>query len=136
MDATLRHDAGRRVLPVLVLVLLATMLAACGTTALSPSAPAGQAVPTAAAARPAGQPPQTASATKPAGPSAPAVAAPAKPSSSVEVDREQIAREATWAPGQLQAHVEKHGSEGPWPTEAAFDASARETIRIGTVFTY
>jgi pyocin large subunit-like protein len=63
-------------------------------------------------------------------------AAPVKPGGTVEVDRETIAREVTWAPGQLQAHFEKHGREGPWASEAAYDASARETIRIGTVFTY
>jgi len=60
----------------------------------------------------------------------------ARPSGAVQVDRERIAREATWAPGQLRAHVEKHGREGPWASEADFDASARETIRIGTAFTY
>ena len=65
-----------------------------------------------------------------------AASAPAKPAGSVEVDRERIAREATWAPGQLRAHVEKHGKEGPWASEAEYDASARETIRIGTAFTY
>jgi pyocin large subunit-like protein len=59
-----------------------------------------------------------------------------KPSGSVEVDRERIAREATWAPGQLREHLEKHGREGPWSSEADFDASARETIRTGTAFTY
>jgi pyocin large subunit-like protein len=65
--------------------------------------------------------------------------APAKPAGSadrVDVDRERIAREATWAPGQLRAHFEKHGKEGPWASESQFDASARETIRIGTPFTY
>ena len=60
----------------------------------------------------------------------------AKPGGSLEVDRETIAREATWAPGQLRAHFEKHGNEGPWASESALDASARETIKIGTVFTY
>ncbi|HZO25604.1 MAG TPA: hypothetical protein VFH48_06370 [Chloroflexota bacterium] len=66
----------------------------------------------------------------------PAASAPAKPAGSVEVDREKIAREATWAPGQLRAHVDKHGREGPWASEAEYDASARETIRIGSAFTY
>src|SRR5262245_51703370 len=65
-----------------------------------------------------------------------AVSAPTKPGGSVEVDRERIAREAAWAPGQLKAHVDKHGREGPWASEAEYDASARETIRIGTSFTY
>jgi len=63
-------------------------------------------------------------------------AAPEKPAGSVDVDRERIARDATWAPGQLQDHFEKHGREGPWASEADYDASARETIRIGTIFTY
>ena len=66
----------------------------------------------------------------------PAASAPAKSAGSVEVDREKIAREATWAPGQLRAHVDKHGREGPWASEAEYDASARETIRIGSAFTY
>lgn|SRR5687768_6808886 len=64
------------------------------------------------------------------------VSAPAKPAGSVEVDRERIAREATWAPGQLRAHTEKHGREGPWSSEVEYDASARETVKIGTAFTY
>ena len=66
----------------------------------------------------------------------PAASAPAKPAGSVDVDRERIAREATWAPGQLRAHIDKHGREGPWASEADYDASARETITIGTAFTY
>jgi pyocin large subunit-like protein len=65
-----------------------------------------------------------------------AASAPMKAGGSVEVDRERIAREAAWAPGQLEAHVEKHGREGPWASESEYDASARETIRIGTSFTY
>jgi hypothetical protein len=65
-----------------------------------------------------------------------AASAPAKPGGSVEVDRERIAREATWAPGQLRAHFEKHGNEGPWASESDYDASARETVRVGTAFTY
>ena len=65
-----------------------------------------------------------------------AAASPAKPGGAVEVDRERIARDATWASGQLRAHVDKHGREGPWASEAEYDASARDTIRIGTAFTY
>jgi pyocin large subunit-like protein len=49
---------------------------------------------------------------------------------------ERLAREATWAPGQLQAHFDKHGQEGPSPSAEAYDASARETIRLGREFTY
>ncbi len=59
-----------------------------------------------------------------------------KPGGSVEVDRERIAREATWAPGHLRSHVQKHGREGPWASEAEYDAAAREAIRLGTAFTY
>jgi pyocin large subunit-like protein len=65
-----------------------------------------------------------------------AASAPTKPAGAVEVDRERIAREATWAPGQLRSHFAKHGKEMPWHSEAEYDASARETIRIGTTFTY
>ena len=65
-----------------------------------------------------------------------AASAPAKPAGSVEVDRERTAREATWAPGQLQEHFEKHGREGPWASESVYDSAARETIRLGTAFTY
>lgn len=63
-------------------------------------------------------------------------AAPAKPGGTVEADRERIAREATWASGQLREHFQKHGQEGPWPSAEAYDASARETVRIGFAFTY
>jgi hypothetical protein len=63
-------------------------------------------------------------------------AAPAKPAGAVDVDRERIASQATWAPGQLREHFEKHGREGPWASESAYDAAARETIQIGTAFTY
>ena len=62
--------------------------------------------------------------------------APTKPGGTVEVDRERIAREATWAPGQLREHFAKHGKEGPWASESEYDAAARETIRSGTAFTY
>jgi hypothetical protein len=60
----------------------------------------------------------------------------ARPAGTVDVNREQTAREATWAPGQRQEHFQKHGREGPWSTIDAYDASARETIRIGFAFTY
>jgi len=60
----------------------------------------------------------------------------ARSAGTVDVDREQIARQATWAPGQLQEHFQKHGREGPWSTIEAYDASAREAIRIGVAFTY
>jgi hypothetical protein len=60
----------------------------------------------------------------------------AGPGGTVEVDRERIARQATWASGQLQEHFQKHGQEGPWSTIEAYDASAREAIRMGVAFTY
>jgi pyocin large subunit-like protein len=72
----------------------------------------------------------------PSGQAAPASAAAPKAGSSLDVDRERIAREAAWAPGQLRAHVDKHGREGPWASESEYDASARETIRIGAAFAY
>src|SRR5215212_7912669 len=109
MQHQTRRGAPRPVWLVLVLVLLAGTVVAWR---------AGS-VPWPASTE---QPASTSAATKPAGP--------------VQVDRERIAREATWAPGQLRAHVEKHGREGPWSSEADFDASARETIRIGTAFSY
>lgn len=59
-----------------------------------------------------------------------------KPGDTLEVDREKIAVNATWSPGQLTAHFQKHGREMPWASESVYDASARETIRTGTPFTY
>lgn len=44
--------------------------------------------------------------------------------------------EAGWAPGQLQAHFEKHGREGPYRAVDEYDRAARETIRGGAMFTY
>ena len=52
-----------------------------------------------------------------------------------DVDRERLAQ-ATWAPGQLDAHFEKHCGEGPYRSVTEYDAAARETIRIGAFFTY
>lgn len=52
-----------------------------------------------------------------------------------DVDRERYL-EATWAPGQLEAHFEKHGREGPYRTAAEYDGAVRETIRRGVYFTY
>ena len=51
-------------------------------------------------------------------------------------EAERIARNATWSPGQLQAHFAKHGREGPYATAEAYDGGARETIRSGREFTY
>ena len=72
--------------------------------------------------------------TKPARSSA--AASPAKPAGTVDVDREKIAREATWTPGQLQSHFDRHGNEGPWASESVYDASARETVKTGASFSY
>ena len=108
--------SGLVLLRCLLLGLLGAALVACGGPPPAPAAvqeareaPAGQAVP-------------------------PAEAAPAAPARSAAA--EQIARSATWSPGQLQAHFAKHGREGPYATTAAFDASAREAIRVGQEFTY
>jgi hypothetical protein len=60
----------------------------------------------------------------------------AQPDTPADVDRARIAREATWTPGQLRSHFEKHGNEGPWASESVYDASARETVTLGAVFTY
>jgi len=107
-----------RAVTLLAMLVVLVALAACRSASVSsaPAPPASE------------QPGRTAKAT-----SAPVREKPAAP---VDVDRERIAREATWAPGQLQAHFEKHGREGPWTSEAAYDASARETIQIGALFTY
>jgi pyocin large subunit-like protein len=54
----------------------------------------------------------------------------------VSAEAARIASQATWASGQLQAHFQKHGREGPHATAAAYDASARDTIRTGRAFRY
>jgi pyocin large subunit-like protein len=149
---TRRGSPWRAVLTVLALVLLVAVVALIGlrggTVASQAPGPAAQTPPRATAhatVAPSGRAIATATAPAALGAtsrptaapaSAPAPAKPAAPSGPAEVDRERIAREATWTPGQLQAHFEKHGREGPWSSEADFDASARETIRIGTLFTY
>jgi hypothetical protein len=53
-----------------------------------------------------------------------------------DAQTERVARQATWASGQLRAHFEKHGREGNHRTAEAYDSSARETIRVGRQFTY
>ncbi len=61
--------------------------------------------------------------------------APAAPASVVSAsDRESYAAQASWAPGQLQAHFQKH-PEG-YRTVEEYDRGARDTIRKGTAFTY
>ncbi len=50
------------------------------------------------------------------------------------VERERYATEARWAPGQLEAHFQKH-PEG-YSSIQDYDRGARETIRIGVAFTY
>jgi hypothetical protein len=138
------HRPGTRGLLLLAALLTFLLLGGCrgaiaGQAASTPSRPAAE-QPTAVASKPAATQPTGAS-SKPAGERtvAPASSKPASQggsSGSVEVDRERIARDATWAPGQLQAHFEKHGTEGPWASESAYDASAREVIRVGTLLTY
>jgi hypothetical protein len=138
-----RGSAGRTALTVLALVLLVAAVVLVGLRGGTPGSQGPQ--PTAHATprmtERATSTPAKPSSGQPAQPTPPAASGTARvkpPGStiSVEVDRDWIAREATWAPGQLQAHFEKHGREGPWASEADFDASARETIRIGTLFTY
>ncbi|CAA9290407.1 MAG: hypothetical protein AVDCRST_MAG77-4670 [uncultured Chloroflexi bacterium] len=51
-------------------------------------------------------------------------------------DLERIAQDATWAPGSLREHFQKHGREGPYSSADLYDAAARETIRQGTPFHY
>jgi pyocin large subunit-like protein len=138
-----RGSPGRAVLTAVALVLLVAVLALMGLRGgtLASQAPQPTAQATARATARATSTQAKPSAGQPGQPAPPVAssAARAKPpgsTSSIEVDRDRIAREATWAPGQLQAHFEKHGREGPWASEADFDASAREVIRIGTLFTY
>jgi len=105
-------------------MLLLVVLGGCRATTVGEAATAPS--PTAAV------PPATAAPARPT--SAPA---PPKPAGAVvEVDREAIADQATWSPGQLTAHFQKHGREMPWASESVYDASARETVRIGAAFTY
>lgn len=51
-------------------------------------------------------------------------------------ERQQWARAAVWAPGQLEAHFRKHGPEGPYSSVAEYDRAARENIIEGTQFSY
>lgn len=52
----------------------------------------------------------------------------------LSVDRERYASDAQWAPGQLQAHFQKH--RNGYRTEQEYDLGARAVIRDGTAFTY
>ncbi len=49
-------------------------------------------------------------------------------------DRERYASQATWAPGQLDAHFQKH--RDGYRTVQEYDQGAREVVRKGTAFTY
>lgn len=49
-------------------------------------------------------------------------------------ERERYASEATWAPGQLEAHFQRH-PEG-YASVEEYDQGARETILRGVAFTY
>jgi len=49
-------------------------------------------------------------------------------------EREKYAAEAQWAPGQLEAHFQKH-PQG-YGTLEEYDRGARDTILKGTAFTY
>lgn len=115
----------------------ASVPAAAVTLTASPQAGAPPAP--AAAARPPGSPaPSPGAQTKPtaATQAKPTAAAQAEPGALADAERARIVREATWTPGQLQDHFEKHGEEGPWASESVYDASARETVSVGTRFTY
>ena len=116
----------------LALVLVAVaVVSACGTTA-------GESRDT-QKTREAGSPKPSPVAVSPKPAATPKVAANAKPASPiparVEADRERYAQ-ATWAPGQLETHFQRHAAEGPYQTAEQYDAVARETIRRGTMFTY
>jgi pyocin large subunit-like protein len=145
------HRSGTRGLLLLAALLMLLVLGGCrgatvGQAASTRSQPDPEQTAAPSASKPAANQPTAApskpAANQPAGgaskPAAERTAAPAssKPAGSADVDRERIARDATWAPGQLAAHFEKHGEEGPWASESAYDASAREVIRVGTLFTY
>ena len=51
-------------------------------------------------------------------------------------ERQVWAQNASWAPGQLQEHFAKHGTEGPFVSVADYDQAARDTVLAGTPFTY
>ena len=114
----------------LALALVALgVLSACGTAAVAPreadaARDGARAQPARAAASPKPSPavasPKTAASPKPA---------------PTDADRERFAQ-AAWAPGQLEAHFQRHGAEGSHRTAEEYDAAARETIRNGTMFTY
>jgi hypothetical protein len=55
---------------------------------------------------------------------------------SSNAERKPLAQNATWAPGQLQEHFSKHGQEGPYSNVADYDRAARDTVVVGTAFTY
>lgn len=73
----------------------------------------------------------------PAGCAAPATSATA-PASNASLastaERERFASEARWAPGQLDAHFQKH--RDGYGTVQEYDRGARDVIRKGTAFTY
>lgn len=130
------------VLVAVVLVVIAgAAFLALGSRQQSPgTTPAASATATgvpgpAAAAKPTAAPKPTAAAQ--AKPTAAAQApAQTKPSGPADVDRARIVSDAVWTPGQLQDHFQKHGREGPWASASVYDASARETVTMGTLFTY
>jgi hypothetical protein len=106
----------------LLLVLVFALLTACGrgaTAAPDASSPVG-----------------AQSGGAPAGQSGQSPAGQAGAGQSRSADAERIAQSATWAPGSLREHFEKHGREGPYDSAEAYDAAARETIRLGADFRY
>ena len=117
-----------------LLLVAVAALALLGGACRSTTSAAGE---PAAPATPATQGSGVATAPKP-GQSKDAGAKPAgaKPGGAVDDERERIATRATWAPGSLQSHFEKHGAEGPYRSVEEYDRAARDTIRVGTRFTY
>jgi len=122
------------------LVLAAILVLAVAFVARRVSSVDPVAVPTAVVKPAASSAPTPRAAGLAPGTAKPTTAVPSKPAtapnSAPVADREPMVREATWAPGQLASHFEKHGGEGPWTSESVYDASARETIAQGTAFTY
>jgi len=108
---------------VLVALALALLGVGCRSTTAASVAPS-------AAATPATKAGGAAVAPRPGDAAAP------EAGDSVDAERERIAARASWAPGSLASHVEKHGREGPYRSAAEYDAAARATIRDGAAFRY
>lgn len=62
------------------------------------------------------------------------VAAGQAPAQVSAAERDQYATEARWAPGQLEAHFQKH-PQG-YRSVQEYDRGARDVVRQGTAFSY